>query len=286
MPSTQTRRKRKVGQYLARLRDRSKLTTEEAGRLIRRNQSQISKIENGHILCAYAELTALLAQYGATDDERDEAEALWDDAKQDSTRIDFSSAVPPKFRTYLRTEADAATVRELATGCIPGLLQTADYAAALRAAAHRIINSSVDVEKAVASRLGRQKLLEGDDPLRLHALIDEGALHRVVGSRAIMARQLRHLARMASEDNIIIQVIRYQDGAYGMMSGNIIVLGFDDPHDPDAVYLEYPGGGQWVDNKDDSQKFVKCFKDVSNQAARAHESAMLIRQLANELEER
>jgi hypothetical protein len=286
MPSTQTRRKRKFGQLLARLRDRSHLTTEEAGRLIRRNQSQISKIENGHILCAYAELTALLTQYNATDDERDEAEALWDDAKQDSTRIDFSSAVPPKFRTFLRNEADAAKVRELAPGVIPGLLQTAEYAAAIRIAAHRIVNPSVGDEKAVAARLGRQKLLAGDDPLRMHALIDEAVLHRVVGNQAIMTKQLRHLVKMAGQDNIIIQVIRYEHGAYGTMSGPFTILGFDDPEDPDVVYLEYPGGGQWVDNKDDVRKFVQSFKDISDQAARAHESAMLIRELAGDLEGR
>ncbi len=256
------------------------MTTEEAGRLIRRNQSQISKIENGHILCAYAELTTLLTQYGATDDERTEAEALWDDAKQDSTRIDFSSAVPPKFRTYLRSEADAAVVRELAPCVIPGLLQTADYHAAIHAAAHRTLNPVVGTEKAVASRMSRQKLLDGDDPLRLHALIDEGVLHRVVGDRAIMVWQLRHLVLLGRRDNITIQV------TYSTMSGGLIILGFDDPQDPDEVYLEYPGGGQWIDNRDDVRKFSQSFNDISAQATSAHASAVLIRALADELEGR
>jgi len=286
MPSTQTRRKRKIGQYLARLRTRSQLTADEAARLIRRSQSQISQVENGHILCAYAEMTTLLTRYGATDDERAEAEALWDDAKQDSTRIDFSSAVPPKFRTFLRNEADAAKVRELSPFAIPGLLQTAEYFAAIRIAAHRTVNPSVGDHKAVAARLARQRLLEGDDPLRMHALIDEAALHRMVGNRTIMVKQLRHLANMAGWDNVIIQIIRYTHGAYGTMSGPFTILGFDDPEDPDVVYLEYPGGGQWVDNKEDVRKFVQSFKDISDQAARAHESAMLIRELADDLEGR
>lgn len=286
MPSTQTRRKRKVGQYLARLRASSQRSAGEAARFIKRSQSQMSMIENGHILCPYAEMLALLAWYGATDDERDEAEALWDDAKQDSTRIEFSSAVPPKLRTFLRNEADAASVRELAPCVIPGLLQTAGYFGTIRTAAHRFTDRSVGDGKAVAARLARQKLLSGDDPLRLHALIDEGVLRRVAGDPAIMTKQLRHLETMARRDNIIIQVIRYKDGLYSTMSGPFTILSFDDPDDPDAVYIEYAGGGQWVDDRHDVRKFLQSFKDISAQAARAHESALLIRALADELEGR
>jgi hypothetical protein len=286
MSSTQTRRKRKFGQYLAHLRDRSHHTTEEAGRLIRRNQSQISKVENGHILCAYAELTTLLMFYGATDEERAEAEALWEDAKQDSTRIDHSSAVPKKFRTFLRNEADATIVRELQPCAIPGLLQTVGYSTAIREAAHRIVDPSLDAGKAVAARLARQKLLQGEDPLRLHALIDEAVFHRVVGGPAIMAEQLRHLVSVGAQDNITIQVIRCEAGAYGTMSGPVTILGFDDPQDPDSVYLEYPGGGQWIDDRDDVRKFLLSFEDVSAQASSAKESAVLIEALADDLEGR
>lgn len=224
--------------------------------------------------------------YGATDEERSEAEALWEDAKQDSTRIEFSSAVPKKFRTFLRSEADATTVCTLQPCAIPGLLQTAGYFTAIRTAAHRFSDPSVGVEKAVASRLARQRLLYGDTALRLHALIDEGVLRRVAGDPAVMAEQLRHLVTMSARDNITIQVIRYDTGVYGSMSGAVTILGFDDPQDPDAVYLEYPAGGQWVDDRDDVRKFVMSFEDVRAQAASAKESAVLIEALADELEER
>jgi transcriptional regulator with XRE-family HTH domain len=284
MPATQTRRKRKFGQALARLRNEANLTTEDAGRVLRRTASQISKIENGYNLCAFAELTALLVVYQASDVQRAEIETLWEDAKQDSTRIQGSSAYPLKFRAFLRNEADAATVSELQPNVIPGLLQTEDYAKAIMYAARRTTNPSIGVEKATAARLERQKLLYGADPLMLHALIDEGAIRRVVGGRTIMSRQLRHLVTIGQQDNITIQVIDFDAGAYGTSSGCLTILGFDDPEDPDAVYLEHPAGGEWVDSKDNIEQYKVQFFEISAQALSTAESAALITSRAEELE--
>lgn len=283
MPSTQTRRKRKVGQVLQRLRERSGRTTEEVGALIRRTASQMSKIENGYNLCAFAELTTLLVFYEASQEEHAEAVSLWEDAKQDSTRIAHSSAVPPKFRAFLRTEIDASSARELQPMIIPGLLQTRLYAAAVERSAHRIADPAVDVDRAVAARIARQKVLHRDKPLRLHALIDEVVLRRLVGGPQVMAEQLRHLLTMGEMENVTIQVIDFTAGAYGTMSGPVTIFGFGD-EDPDSVYLEYPGGGEWVDDTVDIAKFVAMFDDVRAQALPVAESAALIRALAEAVE--
>jgi hypothetical protein len=280
----QTRRKRKAGRFLAELRERSGHSAEEAGAILRRNASQMSKIENGYNMCAYAELAALLVYYGASDRERVTAETLWQDAKEDGKRIQYSSAVPPKFRTYLRHEADSALVRELQPSSIPGLLQTGEYAAAARLAAHWLVDPNVGAERATAARLERQKLLHGPEPLALHVVVDEGAIRRQVGGPVVMANQLRHLLTIGEQDNITVQVITDDAGAYGTQSGPVVILGFDDPEDPEIVYLETPNGGDWVDDRDDIAKFVALFDDASAQALPAPEAAALIRARAEELE--
>lgn len=284
MPGTWTVRKRKFGQALAQLRDAAGRTTEEAGSRLHRNASQISKVENGHNLCAYAEMAELLSFYGASDSERAEVETLWNDAKQDGRRIQGSSAVPPKFRAFLRSEADAATVRTLQPCTIPGLLQTGDFATAVMHAAHRIVDTSVGVDRATAARLARQQLLQGPQPLKLHALVDEGVVRRIVGDHSIMAEQLRRMLAIGQQANVTIQVIPEDAGAYGTMSGPVTILGFDDPQGTNSVYLEYQGGGEWVDDKDDVDKFIAMFNDVSVLALSAAESAALIRARAEELE--
>ena len=284
MPGTWTVRKRRFGQALARLRDAAGHTTEEAGTRLRRNASQISKIENGHNLCAYAEMAELLSFYGATDAQRAEVEMLWNDAKLDSRRIQGSSAVPPKFRAFLRSEADATIVRTLQHSVIPGLLQTSDYASAVLYAASDIVDTSIGVDRATAARLARQQLLQGPDPLKLHALVDEGAIRRIVGDRSIMAEQLRRMLVVGEQSNVTIQVIPVEAGAYGTMSGPVTILGFGDPEGTNTVYLEYPGGGEWVDAKEDVEKFISMFVRISAQALPAAESAALIRARAEELE--
>ena len=78
MPSTQTRRKRRLGQFLLGLREAAGMNHERIAGMLRKSQATISKIENGYSLCNFSELGALLAFYGATEEQSAEARAMWD----------------------------------------------------------------------------------------------------------------------------------------------------------------------------------------------------------------
>lgn len=281
MAAVQTRRKRKLGQFLNALRKRAGKTEVDYHALTRKTQSTLSRMENGYISPSWTELSALLALYGATEAERREAEALWEDAKQDSTRLVHAAVYTPEARTYARQEADATEVRTIEMSVIPGLLQTSAYAAAIRVVGERLVNSSASPEQVTAALASRQRRLSS---LRLHAVIDEAALHRVVGGPAVMREQLSHLLDMGKRDNITIQVIAFGAGAYGTMSGGgATALRFDDS-EPSVVYLEYAGGGKWLDNRADVQKFLQYFEEMVNEVALSpKESAALIRERATAL---
>lgn len=212
---------------------------------------------------------------------------MWEDAKQDSTRLVHPAAYTPEARTYARQEADAAVMRTIESSGVPGLLQTPEYAKAVRTAAHRFANSTIALDQIVAARMCRQKLLDGPQPLRLHAIIDEAVLHRTVGGPEVMRAQLLHLHERSKQANITIQVVQVDVGAYGSMSGGgTTILSFDDGSGMDAVYLEYNGGGKWVDNVDDVRKFLTHFDDIANEVALSpKESAALVRRLANALKD-
>ncbi|MBK0870870.1 helix-turn-helix domain-containing protein [Saccharopolyspora sp. HNM0986] len=276
MPSTQTRRKRRLGQFLLALRETADLTHDQVAELLRKSQTSISKIENGYFLCNFSELGALLAFYGASDEQRREAQAMWDDARADGTRIQVSTAHPTKYRAFVRAEAEAVSVRSLAPLAVPGLLQTVDYATAIHAAA-RHFGTDTDSRRAVRSRRARQRRLYAPDPVQLHALIDEGVLRRQVGGQSVMREQLRHLRTRSEQDNVTIQVVPLEAGAYGTSSGPVTILGFRDEDDPDAVYLEYPGGGTWVENANDVHAFTLTFEDVAAAALTPNESADWLR---------
>jgi transcriptional regulator with XRE-family HTH domain len=283
MPSTPTLRRRKFGRLITSLRDAAGKTTLDAAGLLHRDASQISKIENGWYLPAFAELAALLAFYRASEDERQQAELLYSEAKQGSRRLEGSSGVPPKFRAFLRAEADAATLKELQPSVVPGLLQTDEYYEAVRNAGRRIVDPTIDADRAMAARRARRNRFLSSSSLKFHAIIDEGVVRRVVGGNGCMARQLLHITDLASRDNVTVQVMREDAGAYGTMSGALAILGFDDPDYPDTAYLEYQGGGEWVDDADNVKSFNLMFEDLSGQASSTAESMAIIAERAREL---
>jgi transcriptional regulator with XRE-family HTH domain len=287
MPSVRTRRKSKLGTHLTKLRIAARLEQSDVAAQLRKSFATLSKIENGHVLPDYPTLTLLLTVYDASDEDRQIAEDLREEARQESKRVEHSSGMPPKFRAFLRAEMDAATERTLQPNSVPGLLQTPAYAKAVNDTMSRFVRSEFDAQRAISSRLRRQERLRGADPLELHAIVDESAIVRVVGDKTLMTGQLRYLLDAMELPNVDLQVIPFEAGAYGPMSGGVTILGFpEELGDPDVLYLEYPRGGEWIENQDDVTKFIGMFDDASGLALSVEESATLIRAEIERLEKR
>lgn len=277
MVATQTRRKRRVGKYLRELRERSGRKTEEAADLLGVKRPTITRMESGETLCRRTELGALCAFYGATDAERAEALSRWEDAKQDTTRVVVPGAAPRQLRSFLRAEADAASEKIISPIVINGLLQTADYATAVTQAPSGYRLPDVEIERMVDARISRQGLISGKDPLTVHAIMDEAVVRRAVGGPEIMAEQLKHLLRLAEQPHITLQVVPFEAGAYGTMSGAATILEFPDAEDPPAAYVEYAGGGSWVEDKGDVAKLITTFDVVKGAALTSADTANLFR---------
>ncbi|MER6989601.1 helix-turn-helix transcriptional regulator [Saccharopolyspora hirsuta] len=282
MPTIPTRRKKRLGQHLARLRVEADKTLAEASALLRVGDSTVSRYETGHNRPGWATLQALLALYSASEDERAEAAALWEDAGERAARIVTPNGSPKAFRAFLRAEAEADSVRILGPLVIPGLLQTQGYARALNSSGRQFHAASP--ERYVNARINRQARLTGPAPLQLHALIDESVMHRLVGGPEVMAEQLTHLLASSERDNVTIQIVPFSLGSYGTMTGGFTVVDYSTPEDPPAVYLEYIAGGSWVENADDVQQFLDMFDEISSSALSPAESSELIRLRSKELE--
>lgn len=92
---------------------------------------------------------------------------------------------PASFRPFSAYEAGARSLRLFEHVLVPGLLQTADYARAVLST--RPYTSADEIEELVTARLARQALLARADPPLLYVLLDEGVLHRPVGTPEVMA---------------------------------------------------------------------------------------------------
>jgi transcriptional regulator with XRE-family HTH domain len=175
-----------------------------------------------------------------------------------------SLSVLPWFRNRVEVERKAAEIREYESYQVPGLLQTEDYMRTVLSAGRPMLAKDA-IARAVALRMTRQQILEPDEDLpidqeqtpRLWVILDEAALHRVVGSPEIMAKQRQHLIDMAHLPNVTIQVISNDDGvtcAYGR-AFTILSASNGSP----VIYLEDVGSARYVRDRDEVAQYVLTF---------------------------
>ncbi|MGV9636056.1 helix-turn-helix domain-containing protein [Nocardia rhamnosiphila] len=110
-------------------------------------------------------------------------------------------------RQSLQIEDRAQHVRWYENAVVPGLLQTREYARAVLAECRRLIaGGRDDIDEAVAVRMTRQRILHTGSR-RFAFIVAEAALHQVVGTRAVMANQMRRLIEEASNPRVDFGVI-------------------------------------------------------------------------------
>jgi hypothetical protein len=124
-------------------------------------------------------------------------------------------------------------------------------------------------------KLTRQQILIRKEPLLLWAVLDEAALHRMVGGPAVMAEQLDHLIEVADSANITIQIIPYGAGAHPAMDSTFNILEFAGPV-PKLVYVEGLVGYYYLDRPADIDKYQQVFDYLSSLALNPKDSIAMI----------
>lgn len=131
----------------------------------------------------------------------------------------WDGGYPSWFAEWVGAERRATSLCWWEPLLVPGLVQTADYARALFEA-WRSAGSDDELDQLVDARMERQAILERPRPPALWVILDEGVLHRRIGSGKIMQDQLAHLAGMSGRPNITIQVVPGEVGAHvGLLGG-------------------------------------------------------------------
>lgn len=115
------------------------------------------------------------------------------------------TAAPMWFRPWLDVEATAETIRTWEPLMIPGLFQTEDYARAILSGEPGA--GPEQIEEQVTSRMERQSVLRRAIPPMLWVVLDEGILHRPIGSSTVMSAQLDHLVELAQAPRITLQIL-------------------------------------------------------------------------------
>jgi hypothetical protein len=139
--------------------------------------------------------------------------------------------------------------------------------------------SEADVERRVALRLERQKYLVDERAPDFHIILDEAALRRPYGDRAVMRGQLQHLIEVSERPNVRLQVVPFSLGGHSGESGAFTILSFPESDLSDVVYLEQLTSALYLDKAEDVAQYEKTLKELQSDSPGPSESRDLLRGL-------
>lgn len=122
------------------------------------------------------------------------------------------------FVGWVDAEGKAHTLRIWQPIIVPGIIQTPAYARELFAAMGM---NDDQVSDYVQSRLSRQAILDQAEPPSVVIVLDELALHRLIGTPEIMREQLEHAIELSKRPNIYLHILPTRTGANAGLGGPI-----------------------------------------------------------------
>ncbi|GGY45604.1 helix-turn-helix domain-containing protein [Streptomyces djakartensis] len=271
-----------LGARLRRLREERGIGRAEAGHVIRSSASKISRMEGGRHGFKLRDVADLLTLYGVTDEaERATLMALAEQANTHAWWQYYSDVVPVWMQAYLGAEQAASVIRCFRVQRVPGLLQTADYARAAIRLAHPDAGAD-EIDRRVALRMTRQRVLRRRPATRLWAVIDEAALRRPVGGPEVMRAQLRHLIDICRLPQVTVQILPFHSGGHAAEGGPVTILRLPGGELPDVVYLEQLTTALYPDRPADIERYWDAMNRLVVEAESPDETPTFLHRVLQE----
>lgn len=273
-----------LGLRLRERREQLGLTAMAVGKTTGIGGTNLSAIEGGKRRLTAAKLTDLAQVYELSADEQAELDTIRAESDGREWYHDYTNVHSEDFVRYLGLEAGAGSVRSYQAELIPGLLQTADYARAMIKGGSPYIRP-VEVGPRLESRLARQARLNGADPLRLSAVINQATLLQEVGGRAVLARQLEHLASVIEDkpDHVEVRVMPFSAGAHPVIGYPMTILSFTSPRLPDLLWQETISSQAIIDRRATLRECTASFDEATERAMSRKDSLAQIHQVRKEM---
>ena len=217
-----TVRSQQLGDELRALRERAALSLAEAARRIDASASKLSRIETGVNSPTCEDVAGLLVVYDVTGRRRGELLALAREAERRGWWQRHHPAYAERHRTLATLEANADSIVNVESLIVPGLLQTGEYTRALMRDSGILPES--EIEDRMVSRLHRHSVLRRQNPPRLLAMLDELVLHRPIGGRDVLRRQLEHLVEACALPHISVRIVPSDSRAHAGLDGAFAIL--------------------------------------------------------------
>ncbi|MGH3875693.1 MAG: helix-turn-helix domain-containing protein [Actinophytocola sp.] len=272
---TRVMHQRRLRAELRRIREGAGCTQKSVAEAMGWSTSKVIRMETGVVNVSTSDVMALLLYYGITEPDRTEELLAISRTKEEMWWDRYREFSTPDFFNFLDYENSASEIRHYVGFVLPGLLQTEDYA---RAVISGQISDPEGIEREVQIRLRRQELLANKEGLRAWYIIDEAALHRWIGGREVLMRQLVVLKEMTEWPNLSIRVVPHTVGMHpGLMRRSFMIFDFSADDEESIVNIEDPHKDKLIQvDQATNSEFVKRFQALEDVAADEAESGKLI----------
>lgn len=283
-PSAPPIRRRRLGAALRRLRLSAGLTLQGAAERLEISDSTLSRLENGQGRLRRIDVAAALDAYGVQDEDlRTTLLNLTGQIRDKGWWQYYRRAIPEPYADYISVEAAATSIDAHTVQLVHGLLQTEAYTRAL-AEAWRIRTEPLDVDALVAVRRTRQRMLGGEEPLRLRVVMHESALRQNVGGPEVMRGQIERVIEECRRPNIVIQIITHSAGAYSGLDEPFAIVGFGNPLEHDVVCLDNLTRTHFLEATDEVRNYASVFDQLRAAALSPERSALWLAGLLTKME--
>lgn len=222
----------RVGEQLRRIRESAGLSGSAVARELGWSQSKVSRVETGRFGASLEEVAQLLNYYDVPEEVR--AEILGSVARHEGMGgawVVRAGGSPRRQAEVATVEARVAKLSQYSTLWFPGLLQSAEYAAAI-AKSGRFGPSGAFVER----RQQRQETLRSRKDVTYLVILEEQALTLSPGAASLMPAQLRHVLDLIDAGFVDLR-IRPHDAANAVFSAGSFVI-YDFASGPPVVLAE------------------------------------------------
>ncbi|MFD5452759.1 helix-turn-helix domain-containing protein [Streptomyces sp. NPDC003470] len=268
-----------LGKRLQELRETAGLKREEAAKVLRVAPATVRRMEMAEVALKIPYVQILLSEYGVPDDEVAAFVALAEEANRPGWWQRYTDVLPDWFSLYVSLEGAARIVRSYEPHFVPGLLQTEDYARAVLDDGTIGTEGREAVERHVALRMERQRLLDRPDPPHLWVIMDETVLRRPVSIHGrVMRGQLDRLLEFAARDRVTLQVAEFGAGPHPGTYAPFTLFRFAEPELPDLVFTEYLTGALYLDSRQEVSTHLEVLDHMAARAASTQRTEKILRE--------
>ncbi len=280
--------RRQLGRALREAREGAGFTLEQAAQEMEIGKASVIRVEKGHNdKVKQRDVEGYGRLYGLDEQRIEDLKSLAQETATKSWWQGFRHLMRSGYSTYLGLESSASQLTFYQPMIVPGLFQLIDYARAIERP-FLPDDTPVDLERRVEVRLRRATILTRQhNPIAAEFILHECVLHTLIGSRAVMAAQLRHIADMSTRPNITVRILPFCAGIPGSMAPVLPYAILDFPADsrsfgtePPIVYTEHTLGSMFFEDEADVKRYREIHDDLWRGTLDEQASRDLLRQVA------